>query len=101
TTSLMDFLPPTSAEIPEITISHLETRSTQSITGAKGVGEGGTIGAPAAILNAVSDALSGMNIEVNHMPATPRRLRTLIRQAESERVPSTKEEVKEWEKQSS
>jgi carbon-monoxide dehydrogenase large subunit len=82
TTSLMDFLPPTSAEIPEIQIHHLETVSDATITGAKGLGEGGTIGAPAAVINAISDALRPLGVEVNEIPATPSRIRALIRARE-------------------
>jgi CO/xanthine dehydrogenase Mo-binding subunit len=55
TGSLADYLVPTMAEIPALEIHHLETLTGASVTGAKGVGEGGTIGAAAAILNAVSD----------------------------------------------
>ncbi|MDQ6526409.1 xanthine dehydrogenase family protein molybdopterin-binding subunit [Nocardioides sp. LHD-245] len=83
TTSLMDYLPPTLHEVPDIEIAHLETTSPQSVTGAKGVGEGGTIGAPAAIANAVSDALGHLGIAVDHIPATPHRLRTAIRSAQA------------------
>lgn len=83
TTSLMDFLPPTIKETPTIEIGHMETLSPQSITGAKGVGEGGTIGAPAAVVNAVSDALAHLDIEINHIPATPHRIRAAIRAAEA------------------
>lgn len=83
TTSLMDYLPPTLHEVPDIEIAHMETTSPQSITGAKGVGEGGTIGAPAAVANAVSDALAHLGVQVNHLPATPHRLRTAIRAAQS------------------
>ena len=86
TTSLMDYLPPTMAEIPEIEVHHLVTVSDATITGAKGLGEGGTIGAPAAIINAVSDALRPLGVEVNETPATPSRLRRLIRQ--NERTPA-------------
>ena len=82
TASLMDFLPPTACEVPDIEVTHVQTVTDASITGAKGVGEGGAIGAPAAVLNAISDALSPLGIEVNEMPATPSRLRELIRQAE-------------------
>jgi carbon-monoxide dehydrogenase large subunit len=82
TTSLLDYLPPTAAEIPRIEIHHLETISDASITGAKGLGEGGTIGAPAAVINAISDALQPLGIDVNEMPATPDRLRELIRASE-------------------
>ena len=80
TASLMDFLPPTACEVPLIEVTHLQTITDASITGAKGVGEGGAIGAPAAVLNAISDALAPLGIEVNEMPATPSRLRELIRQ---------------------
>ena len=86
TTSLMDYLPPTLAEVPEIEIHHLVTVSDATVTGAKGVGEGGTIGAPAAIINAISDALRPLGVEVNETPATPSRLRRLIRQ--NERIPA-------------
>lgn len=83
TTSLMDYLPPTIAETPNIEIAHMETTSEQSLTGAKGVGEGGTIGAPAAVANAISDALSEFDIQINHLPATPHRIRTAIRSAQT------------------
>ena len=82
TTSLLDYLPPTAAEIPRIEIEHLETVSVATITGAKGLGEGGTIGAPAAVINAISDALRPLGVEVNEIPATPPRIRELIRASE-------------------
>ena len=56
--TLMDYLAPTAAELCPVEIMHLETPSAFSETGAKGMGEGGTIGAPAAVLNAVNDALA-------------------------------------------
>lgn len=79
TASMMDYLLPTLTEIPSIEVFHLETPSAATLTGAKGLGEGGTIGAPAAVLNAISDALGPLGIEVNATPATPERLRALIR----------------------
>ena len=79
TTSLADYLPPTSAEIPTIEIHHRDTLSEATITRAKGVGEGGAIGAPAAVINAVVDALSPFGIELYEMPVTPRRIRELLR----------------------
>lgn len=82
TASLADYLPPTCAEIPDIEIAHMVTLSEATITRAKGVGEGGAIGAPAAVLNAVCDALSPFGIEILEMPATPQRIRDLIRRAE-------------------
>jgi carbon-monoxide dehydrogenase large subunit len=84
TTSMMDYLPPTAAEVPVIEIHHLETISDATITGAKGLGEGGTIGAPAAVINAISDALRPLGVVVNEMPATPSRIRGLIQAKERE-----------------
>lgn len=79
TTSLADFLPPTMLEIPPIEILHSYTNSDASITKAKGVGEGGLIGAPAAVINAVVDALSPLNIEIFEIPASPQRILEHIR----------------------
>ena len=78
TTTMADYLLPTCREIPPIEIHHLETISDQTITGAKGLGEGGTIGAPAAILNAINDAIRPLGAEIDEMPATPLRLHTAI-----------------------
>ncbi len=83
TTSLQDYLPPTLTEVPDLEIHHLETVSDATLTGAKGLGEGGAIGAPAAIINAISDALRPLGIEVNETPATPERLRSLVRRREN------------------
>ena len=83
TTSLADYLVPTAMEIPDIEIVHLETISDATVTGAKGLGEGGAIGAPAAVINAVVDALRPFDVEIYEMPITPGRLRELIRAAET------------------
>jgi carbon-monoxide dehydrogenase large subunit len=48
---------------------------------AKGLGEGGAIGSPAAILNAINDALSPFGVSIDEMPATPRRIRAALRSA--------------------
>ena len=80
TTSLADFLPPTMLEIPTIEILHSYTTSDASITKAKGVGEGGLIGAPASVINAIVDALSPFGIEIFEMPASPQRILDHIRQ---------------------
>jgi carbon-monoxide dehydrogenase large subunit len=74
TTSLAEFLAPTAREIPPIGILHRETISEATITGAKGIGEGGTIGAPAAVLNAINDALKPLGAVIDDMPATPARI---------------------------
>ncbi|WP_257004193.1 xanthine dehydrogenase family protein molybdopterin-binding subunit [Streptomyces sp. SA15] len=70
-TGFMDYKVPTAHEIPDVLIHHLQTPSAFTETGAKGVGEGGTIGAPAAVLNAVNDALRPTGIELDHTPVTP------------------------------
>jgi aerobic carbon-monoxide dehydrogenase large subunit len=70
-TTLMDYLPPTAAETCPVDVVHLETPSRFSDTGAKGMGEGGMIGAPAAVLNAINDALSGTAAEFDHIPVLP------------------------------
>ena len=79
TTSLADFLPPTMLEVPTIEILHSCTLSDATITKAKGVGEGGLIGAPASVINAIVDALSPFGIEIFEMPATPQRILDHIR----------------------
>lgn len=68
TGSFMDYLVPTSLEIPDLEVHHLETPSPDNRGGFKGVGEGGTLAPPAAIANAVSDAL---DTEFNAVPITP------------------------------
>ena len=73
-TSLMDYLVPTAGEIPRVEIEHLETPSQFSETGAKGMGEGGTMGAPACIATAVADAVAHLGIEVDALPITPESL---------------------------
>jgi carbon-monoxide dehydrogenase large subunit len=79
--TLMDYLVPTAAEIPAIEIHHLETPCAFSATGAKGMGEGGTIGAPAAIANAVADAVGHLGIEIDRIPITPEALLDRLEQA--------------------
>jgi aerobic carbon-monoxide dehydrogenase large subunit len=82
TSTLSDYMPPTAREIPPIELHHMETPSTQSLTKAKGLGEGGTIGAPAAVINAINDALSPFGVEIDEMPATPQRIRAALRAKE-------------------
>lgn len=72
--TLMDYLAPTAAEMCAVDIVHLQTPSGFSETGAKGMGEGGTIGAPAAVLNAVNDALSGTGVCFDHIPVLPQEV---------------------------
>jgi carbon-monoxide dehydrogenase large subunit len=70
-TSFVEYRVPTANEMPEVLILHLETPCIYNETGAKGMGEGGTIGAPAAIINAVNDALIDTGVELNDLPIRP------------------------------
>ena len=84
TSTLIDYTIPTATEVPPVEIFHLETPCAYTETGAKGMGEGGTIGAPGAIANAVTDALSHLGIEVDRLPVTPDRLRAAIKEARAQ-----------------
>ncbi len=77
TGTLMDYLAPGICEMPDIHIAHMATPSPWTLHGSKGVGESGTIGAPAAITNAVLDALQVDPAEVR-LPLTPERVWELI-----------------------
>jgi aerobic carbon-monoxide dehydrogenase large subunit len=78
--SLVDYVIPSAIEVPEIGVVHIESESAVA-GGFRGMGEGGTIGAPAAIANAVSDALSPLGIDVSILPITPERIFRLLEQA--------------------
>ncbi|MCY4302897.1 MAG: xanthine dehydrogenase family protein molybdopterin-binding subunit [Aestuariivita sp.] len=78
TATLADYRVPTSAEVPDLEVVHIEAELPDNPGGFRGMGEGGTIGAPAAIANAVTDALSHLGIEVNALPITPSKLHALI-----------------------
>ena len=86
-TTLMDYLAPTAAEMCPVNIVHLETPSRFSETGAKGMGEGGTIGAPAAVLNAVNDALSGTRVRFDHIPVLPHEVSAALSEAARSELP--------------
>ena len=80
TGTLMDYLIPTAVDVPEVEIAHLESPSPYVPSGIKGMGEGGAIAPPAAIANAVADALSPFGVQVNTIPLTPEQvLRALDR----------------------
>jgi len=72
--TLADYHVPMAAEMPDIVCGHVETPSLLSPLGAKGVGESGIIAAPAAVLNAVNDALLPFGASVAETPITPRVL---------------------------
>ncbi|MFD9895732.1 xanthine dehydrogenase family protein molybdopterin-binding subunit [Amycolatopsis sp. NPDC059027] len=77
--SFIDYQVPTAAEMPDISVHHLETPCAFTRNGAKGAGEGGTIGAPAAVLNAVNDALRGTGVELDNTPITPETVHRALR----------------------
>jgi aerobic carbon-monoxide dehydrogenase large subunit len=77
TTTFMDYLLPTATDVPVIEYGHVETPA-PGPGGFKGVGEGGAIGAPPAVINAVADALSPFGIEITRLPLTPARIVELI-----------------------
>jgi len=78
TGSLVDYLVPSACEIPSLEVVHIESKSPTTLGGFRGMGEGGTIGAPAAVANAVADALAPLGIEINELPVTPERLFRLL-----------------------
>jgi carbon-monoxide dehydrogenase large subunit len=78
TASLADYIVPGATDVVPIEIHHRETMTEASITKAKGLGEGGAIGAPAAIVNAINDALTPFGIAINEIPATPARIRAAL-----------------------
>jgi carbon-monoxide dehydrogenase large subunit len=77
TTTFMDYLVPTAAEVPEVEYGHIETRS-PTPGGHKGMGEGGAIGSPPAVFNAVADALALRGIKTTRQPLTPDRIADLL-----------------------
>lgn len=72
--TLADYMLPGATEVPVLRIEHMSTPSPYTTFGQKGIGEGGAIGPPAAIANAVNDALRPFGVEVTALPITPRRV---------------------------
>lgn len=72
--TFVDYLLPGAGEVPDIEILHMETPSPISRFGQKGIGESGAIGPPAAIVNAINDAIAHLGREVTDIPATPERI---------------------------
>jgi carbon-monoxide dehydrogenase large subunit len=73
-----DYLVPTAADLPSIVTAHVVTPSPYNALGIKGVGESGAVGAPAAVLNAVVDALAPLGVSWIDPPATPERVLAAI-----------------------
>jgi len=84
--TFLDYLVPGFTEVPSARIGHIVSPSPFTRYGVKGMGEGGAIGAPAAIVNAVNDALHALGVEINETPITPRRLLKAIDLAEKRKA---------------
>jgi carbon-monoxide dehydrogenase large subunit len=80
TTTFLDYLLPTAADVPTIEYGHVETMSA-GVGGFKGVGEGGAIGAPPAVINAIADALAPLGVTVTKLPLGPSDIVTLLQSA--------------------
>jgi carbon-monoxide dehydrogenase large subunit len=79
--TLADYLLPGAGEVPDVRLEHMETPSPWTTFGQKGIGESGAIGPPAAIVNAINDALHRMGVEVFDLPASPSRVLAAIQAA--------------------
>ncbi len=86
TTTFLDYLLPTAADVPVIEHGHVETPG-PGPGGYKGVGEGGAIGAPPAVVNAVADALAPFGVVITDQPLTPSRIVALLESARRESAP--------------
>jgi carbon-monoxide dehydrogenase large subunit len=84
-TAFRDYLVPLAGDIPEIDLFHTETPTPFSLTGAKGVGESGVIAAPAAIVNAVQDALGPGAPQLTTLPVLPERVLAALDEISSHR----------------
>jgi CO/xanthine dehydrogenase Mo-binding subunit len=84
-TTFMDYLLPTAAEVPALEVAHVETPSPLNPLGIKGAGEAGVIPVAAAVAQAIEDALEPFGAHIAEAPLSPSRLRQLI--AEGRRTP--------------
>lgn len=80
--TFLDYLLPGFTEVPKARISHIVSPSPFTRYGIKGMGEGGAIGGPAALVNAINDALHGLGVEINETPVSPRRILKAIEAAQ-------------------
>jgi carbon-monoxide dehydrogenase large subunit len=83
TVTFADYMLPTSDTVPPIEIHHMESPTPLNPLGVKGAAESGTIGAPAAIVSAIEDALKPFGVRITDLPATPERLLALIQSTKS------------------
>ena len=76
--TMLDYTLPGAPEVPDIRVLHMQTPSPYTEFGIKGLGEGGAVGPPAAIVSAVNDALRPLGVEVYHLPLSPERILAAI-----------------------
>jgi carbon-monoxide dehydrogenase large subunit len=81
--SFMDYAMPRASQAPALELDHIESLSTRNPLGVKGLGEGGAIAPPAAVANAVEDALRPFGVIVRRGPLSPARVRELISKGEN------------------
>jgi len=81
--TMLDYMLPGATEVPAIRVLHMQTPSPYTEFGIKGLGEGGAVGPPAAIVSAVNDALRPLAVEVHDLPLTPERILAAIEGATS------------------
>jgi carbon-monoxide dehydrogenase large subunit len=82
--TLADYLLPGATEVPAIRIEHMETPAPYTEFGQKGIGESGAIGSPAAIANAVNDALRPLGVDIRQLPISPRVIVEAMSEARKE-----------------
>ena len=85
TASFQDYLCPTAMEVPKVDIAHIESPSPWTALGSRGVGESSCESVPAAIGNAVADALAPLGVAINELPLTPNKIWHLIQQAKAKK----------------
>jgi len=84
--TLLDYLVPLATDVPaEMTLEHIESPSPLTALGSKGVGEGGTIGAFAAVANAVADAVAPLGVTLTDLPYSPDAIFNAIAAAQTAR----------------
>ena len=84
--TFVDYLVPTASEVPSIDVGHVESRAGNPL-GVKGMGEGGAIASPAAVVNAVADALAPLGVKVSGSPLGPKQSSTWLPRPAAERQP--------------
>ena len=79
TASLMDYALPRAEDVPPVELTHVTTPSPYTLTGAKGMAEGASVAPPAALANAIVDALVSFGVHITTLPLTPERIRAAVR----------------------